>query len=215
MRLSCPRFVFFRKMCFPPFYGLKKAVYLQPNLLKVNSKEKREEFKLRISGVESGKHSFSIDCDNTFFELAEIQDLHEGDVKLQILMDISDKIIKLDFHFKGYVVLPCDRCLEPVNIDLDFTENLVVKLMPWIEEPEEEDNLWVVNENTYELDLFHFVYEAIALALPTQILHPDDENGNSTCNPEVLKKLEELTPHEKETDDIDPRWEALKNIKQS
>ena len=213
MRLSCPRFVFFRKICFSPFYSLKKAVYLQPNLLKVKSNEKREEFKLRISGIESEKHLFSIDCDNTFFELAEIPDLQEGDVKLQIEMDVSDKIITLDFHFNGFVMLPCDRCLDPVKVDLDFEEHLLVKLMPWIEETEEEDGMWMVNENTYELDLFHFVYESITLALPSQILHPDDENGNSTCNPEILKKLEELTPHE--TDEIDPRWEALKNIKQS
>ena len=195
--------------------GIKKAVYLHPNLLKVKSRDKKEEFKLRISGVERGKHLFSIDCDNTFFEVAEIPDLQDGDVKLQILMDVSDKIITLDFHFKGSVTLPCDRCMEPVNIDLDFTDNLVVKLMPWIEESEEEDNLWIVNENTYELDLFHFVYESISLALPTRILHPDDENGNSTCNPEIMKKLEELTPHEADKDEIDPRWEALKNIKQS
>ena len=130
-------------------------------------------------------------------------------------MDISDKIITLEFHFKGYVILPCDRCMEPVKLGLDFTDHLVVKLMPWIDEPEEEDNLWVVNENTYELDLFHFVYESISLALPTQILHPEDENGNSTCNPEILKKLEELTPHENSMEDIDPRLEALKNIKLS
>ena len=215
MRLSCPRFVFLGKIYSKEFYSIKKAVYLHPNLLKVKSRDKKEEFKLRISGVERGKHSFSIDCDNAFFEIAEIPDLHEGDVKLQIEMDISDKIVTLDFHFKGYVTLPCDRCMEPVNIDLDFTDNLIVKLMPWIEEPEEEDNLWIVNENTYELDLFHFVYESISLALPTQILHPDDENGNSTCNPEILKKLEELTPHENTMGDIDPRLAALKDIKLS
>ena len=186
---------------------------MQPNLLKVNNKQKREEFKLRISGVENGKHLFSIDCENTFFELAEIPDLQEGDVKLQIEMDVSAKIITLDFQFKGFVMLPCDRCLEPVKVNLDFSDHLLVKLMPGIEEPEEEDNLWIVNENIYELDLFHFVYESLTLALPMQVLHPDDENGNSTCNPEILKKLEELTPHETEMGDIDPRWEALKNIK--
>lgn len=188
---------------------------MQPNLLKVNSKEKREEFKLRISGVENGKYSFSIDCDNSFFELTEIPDLQDGLVKLQILMDVSDKIIKLNFRFNGFVNLPCDRCLDPVTVNVDYEDNLLVKLMPWIDEPEEEDDMWIVNENTYELDLFHFVYESFALALPTQVLHPDDENGQPTCNPDVLKKLEELTPRATEMGDIDPRWEALKNIKQS
>jgi len=186
---------------------------LQPNLLKVKSNPKREEFKLRISGVEIGKHSYSIDCDNTFFELAEIPDLQEGLVKLQIEMEIFEKMITLDFHFKGNVTLPCDRCLEPVDVNLDFTDHIIVKLIPYLEEKEEEDNLWMINENDYELDLFHYVYESISLALPTQILHPDDENGNSTCDPEILKKLDELTSRENDSDEIDPRWEALKNIK--
>lgn len=178
-----------------------------------NCNQKKEEFKLRISGVELGKHYYSIDCDNTFFELAEIPDLHHGLIKLQIEMDISEKMILLDFHFKGSVELPCDRCLDPVSVDMDFSEHLVVKLVPFVEDMDEveEDDLWIIDENTYELDLFHFVYEAISLHLPMQILHKDDETGQPTCNPEILKKLEELS--EREHDTIDPRWEALKNIK--
>ena len=175
---------------------------------------KLEEFKLRIAGVELGKHSFSVDCDKTFFELADIPDLHDGLVKLQIEMDVSEKMILLDFHFHGYVMFPCDRCLDPVKVDLDFNDNLVVKLVPLVEEIEEEDNLWIVNENEYELDLYHFVYEAITLALPSHIVHPDDENGQPTCNPKVLETLKQLTRQEDgKSDEIDPRWEALKNIK--
>lgn len=174
---------------------------------------KREEFKLRISGVELGKHSFSIDCDNRFFELAEIPDLHEGDVKLQIEMEVFEKMITLDFQFKGYVMLPCDRCLDPVKVDLDFSEHLLVKLVPLLGEMREEEDMWLVDENEYELDVFHFVYESIMLALPIQVVHPDDENGNSTCNPDILKKLQELSGETQKEDQIDPRWEALKNIK--
>lgn len=178
-----------------------------------NRDRKREEFRIRISGVELGKHSYSINCDDTFFEIAEIPDLQKGLVKLQIEMDISEKMILLDFHFNGQVELPCDRCLDIVPIDLDFTENLVVKLVPFVNDMEqtEEDDLWIIDENTYDLDVFHFVYESISLHLPMQILHPEDENGVPACNPEILKKLEELS--QREHDEIDPRWEALKNIK--
>ena len=86
-------------------------------------------------------------------------------------------MITLDFQFNGYVMLPCDRCLEPVRVNLDFDEHLLVKLVPQVEEMQQEDDMWVVNENEYELDVFHFVYESIMLALPIQVLHPDDENG--------------------------------------
>lgn len=190
-----------------------KNCIFAPLKIMENRKQKREEFRLRISGVELGTHSYSIDCDNAFFELAEIPDLHNGLIKLQIEMNISEKMVLLNFHFNGNVELPCDRCLDPVTIDLDFTENLVVKLVPFVDDMEkvEEDDMWIVDENTYDLDLFHFVYESIALHLPMQILHADDENGNPTCNPEILKKLEEFSG--REHDAIDPRWEALKNIK--
>ena len=174
---------------------------------------KREEFKLRISGVELGKHSFSINCNNRFFELAEIPDLQEGDVNLQIEMEVSEKMITLDFDFNGYVMLPCDRCLEPVRVNLNFDEHLLVKLVPQVEEMQQEDDMWVVNENEYELDVFHFVYESIMLALPIQVIHPDDENGNSTCNPEILKIMTEHSPDTKKEGEIDPRWEALKKLK--
>lgn len=188
---------------------------MQPNLLKVKNDPKQEELRLRISGVESGNYSFSIDCDNRFFELAEIPDLQEGLVKLQIEMEISEKIINLDFHFDGYVMMPCDRCLELVKVDLNFDEHLLVKLIPLLGETQEEDEMWLVDETAYELDLFHYVYESITLALPLRIVHPEDENGNSTCDPEILKKLEELTNPTPKEDEIDPRWEALKKIKKS
>jgi uncharacterized metal-binding protein YceD (DUF177 family) len=79
---------------------------------------------------------------------------------------------------------------------------------------ENDDNIWQLHEKAYELDLTHFLYETIELALPTQLIHPDDENGNPTCNPEMLQKLAELAPkEEQQTTETDPRWDALKNLK--
>jgi len=181
----------------------------------VDRKQKQEEFKLRISGIKLGKHSFSINCDKTFFEIADIPDVLEGLIEVQIEMEVFEKMITLNFHFKGFIQHPCDRCCEPVKIDLDFREKLLVKLVPFVEEnePNEDDNLWIINENEYELDVFNFVYESIYLAIPTRVLHPDDENGNSTCDPNILKKLEELSGKRDANKTMDSRWEALKNIK--
>jgi len=187
---------------------------LQPKKSKVESNQKQDEFKLRISGKEIGKYSYSIDCDKSFFEISGLSDVESGLLKLQIEMEILEKMILLDFHFKGELVLPCDRCLDPVSVPLDFKDNLVVKLVAMMDEPCEEDDLWIIDENTYELDLFHFVYESILLALPIQVLHPDDEAGNPTCNPLILSKLKELSRTETQfEEDTDPRWDALKNIK--
>lgn len=166
---------------------------------------------LRIAGVELGKHSFSIVCDDKFFELANFEDIQNGMLHLKINMEKSETMMHLSFHFKGNVTVPCDRCLDPVTMPLNFKEKLIVKFISLPEDNSTEDDMiWTISENEYELDVFHFVYESISLALPTQIIHPDDEKGESTCNPDILKRLEELS--RKEDPETDPRWDALKNI---
>ena len=184
-----------------------------PKNRSMKTKEKRDEYKIRIAGVEIGTYSYSMICDKAFFELSEISEVEDGLLNLQIEMDKSEKMLDLKFHFAGEVVAPCDRCLDPVTIPMDFDEQLIVNLVPEVEEDfENDENIWMVDENIYELDLFHFIYETIRLALPHRIVHPDDENGNSTCNPEVLKKLESLSQTEK-PQEIDERWAALKDLK--
>jgi len=45
--------------------------------------------------------------------------------------------------------------------------------------------------------------------LPIKKVHPEDNDGNSTCNPKVIKKLEEL----ENQNPIDSRWNELKKLK--
>ncbi|MDO9579971.1 MAG: hypothetical protein Q7J06_05315 [Bacteroidales bacterium] len=40
--------------------------------------------------------------------------------------------------------------------------------------------------------------------------HPDDKNGNSTCDPVMLKKLKELIVEEE--NESDPSWDELKKL---
>jgi hypothetical protein len=50
--------------------------------------------------------------------------------------------------------------------------------------------------------------------VPLRNVHPDDENGMSTCDQEALAKLEALRIHEltEEEKTNDPRWDILKKI---
>jgi len=176
----------------------------------VNKKQKRDEFKLRLSGVRLGKHEFSIFCDKEFFELAEITEIIEGSLFLNITMEKKETILQFSFHFYGEISLPCDRCLDPVPLSLDFTETLIVNFSSAGETNTKDEKIWIIPENEYELDIFHFVYESIILALPLKITHFKTENGESDCSLEFTERLEKLSAKKSEND---PRWDALKNIK--
>lgn len=176
----------------------------------LKEKQKRGEFKLRIAGVSLGNHRYSMICDKLFFELTELSELQDGIVNVEVEMENSEKMLILNLNFEGTVLTLCDRCLDPLSLKLSFSEQLIVKLVENNGLYENEDNIWYIDENEYELDIFHFVYESICLALPLQKVHSDDENGNSTCNSDILKKINDLSA--KDTS-IDPRWEALQHIK--
>ena len=187
-----------------------------PKFVTMEERQLRRQFKIRISGIELGTHCFSIDCDKEFFDLAGIGQLMDGRLNLRIEMEKSEKMVDFKCHFEGNVVAECDRCLAPVTLPMNFDERLLVKLVSenYRSEEEQEEEIWMMDENTYEIDLFHFVYECIVLALPIRIVHEDDANGNPTCDPEVMHKLDEMNAESTEKEQgTDPRWDALKNIK--
>jgi len=178
--------------------------------------DKRADFAIRLSGIELGNHKYSMICDKAFFELTGLDEIEEGSIKVQIEMEKSAKMLSLQFHFCGKITVLCDRCLDFLTLPLDFTDFLVVNFVSQLDESfENDDNIWQIHEKAHELDLVHFLYEAIELALPTQRIHPDDETGNPACNPIMLKKLAELAPkqNKKQNTEIDPRWDALKELR--
>jgi uncharacterized metal-binding protein YceD (DUF177 family) len=67
-----------------------------------------------------------------------------------------------------------------------------------------------VPADEHELDLQQQIYEFIMLALPIKRVHPADINRKSTCDPVMLKKLEELMIEEEKEND--PRWDELKKL---
>ena len=78
---------------------------------------------------------------------------------------------------------------------------------------DEDDDIISIAANEHELNISQFVYEYIMLSLPLKRVHPDDKDGNSTCDKEVLDKLNDYIVEEEEEDSKDPRWDGLKDIK--
>ena len=61
--------------------------------------------------------------------------------------------------------------------------------------------------------LYEVITEFICISLPIRQVHPEDENGNLTCNPEMLMKLDEyLVEEDEDEEEIDPRWDDLNKL---
>lgn len=161
-----------------------------------------------LSGLSEGRHTIDFEIDNTLFEKFEESEVKEGSLIANIQMDKRSSHADLIIRISGNVRLSCDRCLEIFSHPVDCENRLLVKFGKSIDDS--DPDIISVPADELELDLQQHIYEFIHLALPIKRVHPDDKNGNSTCDPVMLKKLEELIIEE----DIinDPRWDELKKL---
>ena len=129
---------------------------------------------------------------------------------VQVVLQKSLRLLTLDFFIDGTVRVPCDRCLEEFDLPLVFHETLYVKFGD--KRCEESANTLIIPEDDAFLVISQYLYEYIHLALPIRRVHPDDEQGHSTCNPVMIKKLEEFSVETFKEQETDQRWSVLKNF---
>lgn len=180
--------------------------------------EQKETYSIPFKALANGVHNFDYKVGSEFF--ADIEDslIEDGDFVAHVQLTKSNQMLKLHFSIEGKVTVPCDVCLDPINYELEDCEgNMVVKFGETTEEI--DDELFQLAEDENELSIAQWIYEIVAVNLPIHLEHPLDENGNRTCNAEMLKKLDEYlvteektNPEEPIAEETDPRWAALKGL---
>jgi uncharacterized metal-binding protein YceD (DUF177 family) len=165
-------------------------------------------YTIGISGLKDGRHTIDFEIDNKFFESFEESEIKEGSLVAIIELEKRSSHVDLFLRITGKVKVCCDRCLEMFFYPVESESRLLVKLGKKIEESDPDIISLTTDEN--ELDLKQHFYEYIHLALPIKRVHLDDQNGNSTCDPVMLKKLDELLVEEE--NENDPRWDELKKL---
>ncbi|MDP4207418.1 MAG: DUF177 domain-containing protein [Bacteroidota bacterium] len=167
------------------------------------------QFVIPFKGLKIGKHEFVFDIDDKFFEDFPESEITKGNVHVEVELDKKSTMLQFEFRLTGSATVICDRCLDNLELPVEYETELFVNFGD--ETEEQTDEIIVLSHNEYELDIAQFIYEYIHFSLPYKRVHPDDENGESTCNKEMLKKLDEYIIHENENN-TDPRWDDLKNL---
>ena len=150
--------------------------------------------------------------------------------RINTRITISKKagVYDLTFTFNGIVVIPCDRCLDDMDLPIETTAHLIVKLGK--DYSEESDEIVVIPEMEGKINLAWFLYEFIALAIPIKHVH-----ALGKCNKQMTSKLKKHTAKSNDddqsfgpdsADDViitnedpdeeraDPRWDALRDFKE-
>ena len=167
------------------------------------------DFIINFGSLGPGEHEFEFEVNDSFFKRFEHSVIEKGSIDVLVVIEKKDSMLLFDFTMNGTVTVPCDRCLEDLDLDIESYNELIVKIG---EENEElSDKVVVLSSKEYEIDVAQYIYEFITLIIPMRNVHDENENGQK-CDPEVLKELEKHIIHEEEKPPTDPRWDALKNI---
>lgn len=171
---------------------------------------------IQFSGLKSGRYTYEYALDSSFFSSFENEILRSGRVDFNVQLEKKERLLIFTFSFSGTVQTECDRCLGEMDVAVEGEESLCVKFSDT--EQSDDENIAILPENAYKIDLAPWMYEYVAVAIPMQHVHPEDENGNSTCDPEMLKYItseedESEEGHADEPNEVDPRWAKLLDLK--
>lgn len=148
------------------------------------------EFLIAFSGLKRGTHLFEFDIDGAFFQDKPYALIRDCNIKVVLELLKKENMLELNFTMNGTMPLICDRCLEEFNYDMCFDKTIYVKTNAPKSAPSEKDiDLHLLSANEHSLDVSPFIYEFISISVPMVKYHPNDKQGNSLCNQEMINKI--------------------------
>ena len=171
--------------------------------------DKFRNYEVVFSGLKEGKHKFQFEINKAFFELFETeQEFTNPRITADVLMDKHSTFLEFWIKTKGVVTLVCDITNEEFDHPI---ENEIKVLVKFGEEYDDGDeDVITIPSTDHAFNVAQLIYEDVSLSIPMKKVSPnvDDED---------LEILEKYSPKETEDqageEEIDPRWEALKKLK--
>ena len=175
---------------------------------------KLDQYNIQFSGLKAGKHEFEFKIGKDFFSHFENTDIDDANIEVYVDFEKNERYLALDFHLEGTIQTVCDRCLDDLTIEIDYAPRLYVNFGDETSDLTDIDDTMVLSRSEDKIELAKHFYDYILLNMPIQRIHPEDEDGDSTCDPEMIEKIEKYEAGENDQDnkETDPRWDKLKGL---
>jgi uncharacterized protein len=171
------------------------------------------KYEIAFKGLKEGIHQFEYELDDKFFDKFENSEVKKGSLKAEVILTKQSTLMIFEFSAKGTVELLCDRCLDIYNQKVSNKSKLYIKFGS--EDEELSEDVIMISQDDFQINVAQYLYELVILGLPIKHIHPVNKNGQSDCDPEMIKKLNEYLVIEKDNEDqepVDERWNELKKL---
>ncbi len=165
-------------------------------------------YSIPLAGLKEARYTHKFRLGDDFFRAFEGSEIQRGRFDVEVILHKRSSHLEVEIHAEGEAEVVCDRCLDAFFLPVTSLNTLLVRIGKEWEETDPDMVTLPVDESS--IDLGQYFYEYIHLALPIKRIHPDDADGNSTCDPVMISKLNDHQAHAAEV--ADPRWEKLKKL---
>lgn len=177
------------------------------------------KYDIQIQGLIDGYHEFEFEVNDKFFAAFDQDMVEKGKFSVFLELNKSATMLQLDFDITGSVDLICDRSLDEFTQEISVEEPYIYKF--GATRKLVADDMEIIPFGTADINVAQLIFDFIALAIPIKRLHPryDDEDDEAgfiySSKAEKAAESEDETEEKQETkeQDIDPRWAALKSLK--
>ncbi|MEQ9300585.1 MAG: DUF177 domain-containing protein [Cyclobacteriaceae bacterium] len=164
-------------------------------------------FNIDIYKLSFKKHEYQFEWNDSLFTIEESSIVQKGQGECHVVLDKSETMITLDFKISGTVELTCDRSLELFDHEIELDEHLILKMGDG--NVELGDEIEMIHRDAQQINIAEYLYQYINLSIPMKRVHPNliDEDD------EGIVFVTETASEEKNNNEDDPRWAALKKLK--
>jgi len=185
-------------------------------------------YKFDLKSMQQDVQTCEYLLDNQFFTNIGGEDIQKGKINTRLTISKKGNAFDFSFTFNGIVSVPCDRCLDDMDLPIETSAHLIVKLGK--DYSEESDEIVIIPESEGVINLAWFLYEFVALAIPIKHVHAPGK-----CNKQMTSKLKKHLTKSSDDDQLfesddsedmiigdndsteektDPRWDVLKGLRE-
>ncbi|MDE6018921.1 MAG: DUF177 domain-containing protein [Muribaculaceae bacterium] len=154
-----------------------------------------KQFIIALPSLGEGHHEYEMKVDGDFFAARDNDDVKEADVTAYVDIDVHHGVYEIGITCQGWIDIPCDRCLDPMRLDVDEDYDVTVR---YGEEYDEKEDTIIIPESEVNFDLSPLVADTILLSIPLRHVHPAGE-----CNPEMEEIMSQHSSESVKPEDDD------------
>ena len=154
-----------------------------------------KQFIISLPALGEGHHEYEMKVDGSFFATRGNGDVKEADVTAYVDIDVRHGAYSIGITCQGWIEIPCDRCLDPMRLDVDDDYDVTVR---YGEEYDEKDDLIIIPEEDVDFDLAPLIADTVLLSIPLRHVHPEGE-----CNSEMEEIMSRHSSDAPEEEDED------------